>query len=90
MLLRTGGAAQRRVAVRESAEATDDVGMLLGVFRELVVAVAARERDAAFLIGEIFRVLEREVEELAFRVRDLPVEPASDGAIGDGAGNPVS
>src|SRR5215472_6971174 len=89
LLLRPGGAAQRRVAVWESAEASDDVGMLLGVFRELIVAVAARERDAAFLIGEIFRVLEREIEELALGVRDLPVEPASDGAIGDGAGNPI-
>src|SRR5215471_14471128 len=85
LLLRPGGAAQRRVAVRESAEATDDVGMLLGVFRGLIVAIAARERDAAFLIGEVFRVLEREIEELAFGVRDLPVEPALDSAIGDGA-----
>src|SRR5262245_35395008 len=63
--------------------------MLLGVFGELVVAVAARELHAAFLIGEIFRVLERQVEELALGMRDLPVEPAPDGAIGDGAGNPV-
>src|SRR5262249_43872629 len=63
--------------------------MLLGVFRELIVAVAARERDAAFLIGEVFRVLERQIEELAFGVRDLPVEPALDSAIGDGAGNPI-
>src|SRR5262245_66420382 len=89
LLLRTGGAAQRSVAMRESAEATDDVGMLLGVFRELVVAVAAREFHAAFLIGEIFRVLERQIEELALDMRDLPVEHASDGAIGDGARNPV-
>jgi hypothetical protein len=49
--------------VRESAEATDDVGMLLGVFRELIVAVAARERHAPLLIGEIFRVLERQIED---------------------------
>src|SRR5262249_9032320 len=78
-----------RVAVRESAEATDDVGMSLGVFRELGVAVAARERDAAFLIGEIFRVLERQIEELALGVRDGSVELALDGAIGDGAGNSI-
>src|SRR5215470_10811124 len=89
LFLRPGGAAQRRVAVRKPSETTDDVGMLLGVFRELIVAVAARELHAAFLIGEIFRVLEREIEELALGVRDLPVEPASDGAIGDGAGNPI-
>src|SRR5215467_6524517 len=89
LLLRPGGAAQRRVAVREPPEATDDVGMSLGVFRELIVAVTARERDAAFLIGEVFRVLEREIEELAFGVRDLPVEPALDSAIGDGAGNSI-
>jgi hypothetical protein len=64
LLLRPGGAAQRRVAVREPPEATDDVGVSLGVFRELIVAVAAREREAAFLIGEIFRVLEWQIEEL--------------------------
>ena len=63
--------------------------MLLGVFRELIVAVAARERDAAFLIGEIFRVLEGQIEELTLDMRDLSVEPASDGAIGDGAGDTV-
>src|SRR5215467_14650045 len=89
LLLRPGGAAQRRVAVREPPEATDDVGMSLGVFRELIVAVAARERDAAFLIGDVFRVLERQIEELALGMRGLSVEPASDGAIGDGAGKPV-
>src|SRR6516164_8558446 len=89
LLLRPGGAAQRRVAVRKPSETTDDVGMLLGAFRELIVAVAARERDAAFLIGEIFRVLEWQIEELALDMRDLSVEPASDGAIGDGAGDTV-
>src|SRR5262252_8974528 len=89
LLLRPGGAAQRRVAVRESAEATDDVGMLLGVFRELIAALAARERDAAVLIGEIFPRLERDTEELEFGVRALPVDPALDSAIGDGAGNRI-
>src|ERR1700750_312745 len=89
LLLRPGGAAQRRVAMREPPEATDDVGMALGVFRELIVAVAARERDAAFLIGDVFRVLERQIKELALGMGDLSVEPASDGAIGAGAGNPV-
>src|SRR6516164_2999962 len=74
LLLRPGGAAQRRVAVRKPSETTDDVGMLLGVFRELIVAVAARERDAAFLIGEIFRVLEGQIEELTLDMRDLSVE----------------
>src|SRR5215472_11026487 len=89
LLLRPGGAAQHRVAVREPPEVTDDVGMFLGVCHELIVAVTARELNAAFLIGEIFRVLEREIEELALRMRDLPVEPASDGAIGDGTCNPI-
>ena len=82
LLLRPGGAAQRRVAVREPPEATDDVGVSLGIFRELIVAVAAREREAAFLIDEIFRVLEWQIEELALDMRDLSVEPASDGATG--------
>src|SRR5215813_8568406 len=90
LLLRPGGAAQRRVAVREPPEATDDVGMLLGVCHELIVAVTARELNAAFLIGEIFRVHQRQIEELALAVRDPPVEPASDGTIGDGAGDTIA
>src|SRR5262245_10983138 len=90
LLLRLGGAAQDRVAVREAPEAADDVGMSPGVSRELIVAIAARERHAAFLIGEIFRVLERQIEELALGMRDPPVEPASDGAIGDGARDPIA
>src|SRR6516225_12494851 len=90
LLLRLGGAAQDRVAVREAPEAADDVGMSLDVSRELIVAIAARERHAAFLIGEIFRVLERQIEELALGMRDPPVEPASHGAIGDGAPAPIA
>src|SRR5712691_4320123 len=84
-----GLVARPNVALRKPPEATDDVGVSLGVFGEFIVAVAAREREAAFLIGEIFRVLEWQIEELALDMRDLSVEPASDGAIGDGAGNPV-
>jgi hypothetical protein len=34
-------------------------------------------------------VLEWQIEELALDMRDLSVEPATDGAIGDGAGNTV-
>ena len=78
LLLRPGGAAQRRVAVREPPEAADDVGMSLGVFRELIVAVAARECDAAFLIGDVFRVLERQIEELIcplFLLKNSPYVP---------------
>jgi hypothetical protein len=52
--------------MREPAEATDDVGVLLGVFRELIVAVAVRELHAQLLIGEVFRVLKRQIEELLY------------------------
>src|SRR5262249_43506896 len=82
LLLRPGGAAQRRVAVRDPPEARDEVGMLPGVCNELTVAVAARELNAAFVMGEFSRMREGEIEELARGGGAPPVEPASDGTIG--------
>ena len=38
----------------------------------------AVERDAALLVGDLFRMLERQVEERAFRHRDCLIEPARD------------
>src|SRR5262245_5161749 len=86
LLLRRRGAAQDRVAMRESPEAANDTGMALGIFAELVIAVAARQLQAAFLVRQIFRVHERQIEELALGMRDLPVEAATDCAPGHAAG----
>src|SRR5262249_3446268 len=60
LLVRPGGEAQHRIAMREAPEAADDVGMLLGVFGEFIIAILARQLQAAFLIDEIFRVHKRQ------------------------------
>ena len=65
LLVRVRGAAQQRVAVREAAEAADDLGMVLGIFREFIIAIGARQLQASFLIGYILRVVEWQIEELA-------------------------
>jgi hypothetical protein len=56
LLLRRRGAAEDRVAMREATEAANDIGMSFGVFAELIIAVAARQLQAAFLVRQIFRV----------------------------------
>src|SRR5207253_9402894 len=89
LLVRSARAAQDRVAVREASEAPDDVGMLLGIFREFSIAVVARQLQAALLVGEIFRMHQRQIEELPLGVRQLPVEAAPKGAIGGRAGELV-
>jgi hypothetical protein len=40
LLLQRRGAAQDRVAMREASEAANDIGMLLGVFAELIIAAS--------------------------------------------------
>src|SRR5713101_4708193 len=80
LLLGPGGTAQHRVAVREAAE---DVGMLLGIFGESIIAVAARQHQAAFLVRKILRMHERQIEKLALGMRELPVEAPGDRTIRD-------
>ncbi len=88
LLFRGRGAAEDDVAVGEAPEAPDDGGMLLGVSGEFLVAVAARHRERPFLVGQVFGVRERQVEKAALAMRQLPVEAAGAGALGDGAGEP--
>src|SRR4051812_44391821 len=57
------GAAEHGVAVREATEAANDVGMQFGPFGRIRVAARAIEGDATLLVGELFRVLERQVKE---------------------------
>ena len=71
------------------AETANDAGMELGICHEFIVAISARQLHASFLIDGIFRVHERHIEEAALLLRHLPVEPAPDGAIGDGAGSGI-
>ena len=39
--------------------------MVLGIFREFIIAIGARQLQASFLIGYILRVVEWQIEELA-------------------------
>src|SRR5690242_7369151 len=52
LLLRCRDAPQYRVTMGKAAEATNDVGMVLGICHEFVVAVSARQVQASGLIGQ--------------------------------------
>ena len=58
------------------AEAANDVGVELGVFCDFIVAQAACQLEASFLIGENFRMHERQIEESALQLRHIVVEAA--------------
>jgi hypothetical protein len=47
LLIRPARTAQDRIAMREASEAPDDVGVLLGIFHEVSIAVVACELQAA-------------------------------------------
>ena len=57
--------------MREPAEAADDVGVNFRPFQVFGVSDRLVERDAALLVGEVFRVLERKIEE-ATQFRSAP------------------
>src|SRR3954451_21445763 len=73
---------QRCIAMREAAETADDVDMQLTPADLLGVADTAKQCEPAFLVGQIFRVLERQVEELPVFFDELLIEAAADGAVG--------
>ena len=58
LLLRRSRAAEDRIAMREAAEAADDVGVILGKGQTFLVAGGADQGKTALLIGQIFRVHE--------------------------------
>src|SRR5882757_9430044 len=72
LLLRRHHASEHRVAMGEPAETANDAGMELGICHEFIVAISARQLHASFLIGGIFRVHERHIEEAALLLRHLP------------------
>ena len=57
-------AAEHGVAVREAAEAADDVGVQLRPFQQLRRRRWRGTARAALLVGQRFRMLERQIEEL--------------------------
>src|SRR3954464_15781118 len=89
LFVRCHSPSQHRVAMGKSAEAANNVGVDLGVFCDFIVAQVACQLEASFLIGENFRMHERQIEELALLLRHLAVEAALESAIGDGAGDRI-
>src|SRR6476661_4346313 len=79
------GATERGIAMREPAETADDVGVNLRPLQVFCIPGGLVERYAAFLVGEIFRMLEREIEEATQFVRHLAIEAANDGTGRDRA-----
>jgi hypothetical protein len=53
LFLDARGAAHDRIPMRKTTEPTNDLGVLLGILREFVIAVPARQIEAAFLIGRL-------------------------------------
>src|ERR1043165_3653309 len=83
LLRRRGHAAEDRVAMRETAEAANNIGVDLGPFQAIGIARRFVKRQAAFLILHVFRMLERQIEEAA-QVGEGAVEAVENGAAGDG------
>src|SRR5262249_29385037 len=80
LLFRRRDAAEQLVAVREAAEPADNVRMQLGPFDRIGIAARAVERDAPLLVGNLFGMLQRQIEESALRHREALVEAARDRA----------
>ena len=83
--------AERGVAVREAAEALDDLEMRQAVADIVrILAARAQEFETAILVVQVLAVLERQVEENALvEIGEFQVEVAIDRPGGDGAGGPV-
>src|ERR1039458_6332790 len=58
LLLRRADPAEHRIAVREAAEAADDIGVPFRPFQAVGVIARAIERDRPFLISEFLRMHE--------------------------------
>src|SRR5690349_2875261 len=84
LLLRRGRAPEDGVAMRKPAEAPDDVRVQFGPFQTVSVADCFIKSDTAFLVGGVFRVLERQVKEAAHLGGNLGVKAADDPAGSDG------
>ena len=83
-----GVPAQYVVAMREAAEALDDVVMTNCVLQKLLAGILV-QADRKFLIGQILGMRERQVEEDASRCVDLLVMAGSDRFSGEVASERV-
>jgi hypothetical protein len=71
LLVRCHRPSQHGVAMGKPAEAANDVGVELGVLCDFIVAQAACQLEASFLIGENLRMHERQIEESALQLRHI-------------------
>src|SRR6185312_16783955 len=85
LLLDRRDAAEHGIAMREAAEACDDVVMHLRPLQAVGVARGRIERDAPVLVRHVLGVLERQIEERAQVGRHLSVEAAQQRRSRDGA-----
>ena len=71
--------------MREAAEAADDVGVQSCPFQQIGMVQRTHQGEAALLVGKVFRVLEREIEEQPLPRRNALVETLRDRTVGHGA-----
>ena len=67
--------------MREAAEAAHDLAVVLRAARAGLTQ-AFGERDAAVLVGQIFRMAERQTEKKPQRLRDRAIVTDGDGGVG--------
>src|SRR4051812_31943025 len=89
LFLGRGDAAEHLVAMGEAAETADDVLVQLRPLQKLGVASRGEQCAAALLIGELFRVFERQIEELLVGDRPSAIEAVRKRSSGDRAGNGI-
>src|SRR5215475_1106083 len=70
--------------MRKAAEATDDIGMQFRPFQIFDISDRFVKGDTSLLIGQIFRVLKRQIKEAAHFSRNLAVETTHDSTGGNG------
>src|SRR4249919_2795203 len=89
LLFGCGGTAEHGVAVREPAEAANDIGVYFGPFEIFRVSNRLVESDSELLIGEIFRVFKGKIEKAPQLLCNLTVETFDNGSRGYGTGETV-
>ena len=77
LFFRRGLAPEHLVAVGEAAEAADDVGVQLRPLQKFGVTSRREQRAAMLLVGQMFGVLERQIEELFVSDGAAAVEAAA-------------
>ncbi len=83
LLVLCGLASKQAVAVRESAEPADDLGVLPRVFQVLGIVGVLKQRDAVQMVGQLLGMHEGHIEEFEQGRVDPAICAAPDRAAGD-------